>query len=105
MCDDKPKIFCYIPGVEGAWKPDKPVCALSEDGDLLAVHVSSNESFAKSDIGVTNPGSHHHEAYRAHYPDGYELVWVEGSIRDHPQGGPALDRNHDKYPEKERVQG
>lgn len=103
MCDDKPDIFCYLPGGQH-WKPDVVVCALSEDGRLLAVHVSSSESFAKIDIGVTNPQSPHHAQYREHYPDGYELVWVEGPIEDHPQGGPALDRNHDKYPQGERVQ-
>ncbi len=99
MGDDKAEIFCYISG-EFDGGPNLTVCALSEDGEFLAGHVSSSEWWAKQDSGFTNPDSCHHEAYRQHYPDGYELVWVEGSIRDHPQGGPALDRNHEKYPGK-----
>ena len=49
--------------------------ALSEDGWGLGSHVSSSESFAKHDIGLTSDW--HHDTYRAHYPDGYEVEWVD----------------------------
>lgn len=49
--------------------------ALAEDGTGLASHLSSNEDFSKHDIGLTS--NWHHEAYEEHYPDGFELEWVD----------------------------
>jgi hypothetical protein len=62
-----------------AWGSDLYVLALAEDGELLASHVSSCEGWAKSDIGAT--GDRKHENYRAKYPDGFEVVWL-----DNPSG-------------------
>lgn len=66
-------IFCWVNSGRGTdWQV---VMAMAEDGTCLASHVSSNEDWAKHDIGITSDWKH--EDYRRHYPDGYELVWVD----------------------------
>lgn len=47
-----------------AWKPDISVMAVDSSGHFLAGHVSSNMSFARSDLGRS-------------LPEGVEQVWVE----------------------------
>lgn len=70
-----PKIFCWVNSGEGTdWQT---VLALAEDGTHLASHVSSSEDWAKHDIGISTDRKH--ERYQAHYPDGYELVWVDNA--------------------------
>ena len=68
----KPKIylFCTPCGKYG-------LCAkaLAEDGTKLGGHLSSNEKFAKHDIGLTS--TWHHDDYQKYYPDGYEVEWVD----------------------------
>lgn len=67
-----PVIYCFL---EGKWdNGDVVACAIAEDGTQLARHVSSSESWAKSDIGLTSDRKH--DLYQAHYPMGYKLVWV-----------------------------
>lgn len=51
------------------------VSALAEDGTHLAGHCSSSEGWAKHDIGMNSEWKH--EQYYKHYPDGFELVWLE----------------------------
>lgn len=75
-----PKIFCFINGPQGPG--DVVVDALSEDGHFLASHMSSSVDWAKRDIGFLpffgeTVGTRKHDLYKAHYPDGYELVWVD----------------------------
>ena len=68
-----PKIYIYPTIV---WESGDMVCvALAEDGHALASHLSSNERYAKHDMGIT--GTWKRDTYHAHYPDGYELVWVD----------------------------
>ena len=50
-------------------------CAMTEDGHVLAEHLSSNVSFAKHDMGLTSDWKH--DRYATHCPDGFELEWVE----------------------------
>jgi hypothetical protein len=50
-------------------------CAMCEDGAVLAEHLSSGVGFARHDMGIE--GEWQHEKYRAHCPDGFELVWVD----------------------------
>jgi hypothetical protein len=78
---EKPKIFCWVnSGVETEWQI---VVAMAEDGTSLASHCSSSEHWAKHDIGITSDRKH--EKYRAHYPDGYEIVWVDDAeVMSHP---------------------
>lgn len=60
------------------------VIALCEDGHCLAQHLSSNEGFAKHDIGLTSDWKH--DNYKEHCPDGYELIWL-----DEPQDSKEID--------------
>jgi hypothetical protein len=68
-----PKIFLWC--VPGGWRNGDVIgYALAEDGKGLASHLSSSEDFSKHDMGLTSNWKH--EAYQAHYPDGFELEWV-----------------------------
>ena len=66
------KIFCFINSGSPSWYS---VVALAEDGYCLAGHISSNKGFAKHDIGITSNWKH--ELYDEHYPNGYELIWLD----------------------------
>ncbi len=66
------KIFCFI---NGGCLGFLDVVALAEDGTCLAGHLSSSIGFAKHDIGITSKWKH--EIYEKHYPNGYELVWID----------------------------
>lgn len=69
----KPKIYLFVNGERGTdWQHS---IAVAEDGHCLAGHISSDEWFAKHDIGLTSDW--HHDSYREHYPDGYEVEWVD----------------------------
>lgn len=70
----KPKIYVFP--VHAAPRGDCQYIALAEDGEEIAWHVSSNEGFGKSDMGVSWPDSRKHEEYRKKYPGGYELEYV-----------------------------
>lgn len=68
-----PKIFVYCyPG--GVREGDVIGYALAEDGHCLASHLSSNKNFSKHDMGTTSDWKH--DLYSKHYPDGFELEWV-----------------------------
>ena len=64
--------------------------ALAEDGTGLAEHLSSSEGFARHDIGLTSDW--HHDDYRKHAPDGFELEWVD-DVATHPGWQAALALN------------
>ena len=53
-------------------------CLLSEDGESLGSHACSAEGYMPHDLGML-AGSRpdRHETFREHYPDGYELEWVD----------------------------
>jgi hypothetical protein len=69
------KIYCFINARGQGGRTDVLVEALCEDGDFLASHRSSNESWAKYDIGVSS--EHQHVGYEDHCPGGYTLEWVD----------------------------
>ncbi len=46
--------------------------ALAEDGTGLAQHLSTSTNWARHDL--TQP--EHLTTYAAHYPTGYELIWL-----------------------------
>lgn len=76
--------------------------ALSEDGCFLASHVCSHPSFGPHDMGVTSDWKH--KSYKRHYPDGYEVVWVEDA-KTH-EGVDAAHKRHLAWTEeayKERM--
>ena len=77
MSDSSVKIF--ITGVE--LQPDWwSGIALAEDGTALVGHVSSSKEWVKHDMGLNSTWKH--DIYNHHYPDGYELVWVDGDRGD-----------------------
>ena len=47
--------------------------AIAEDGTGLAGHISSNESWAKLDM----TSDYKKKDYAEHYPDGYEIEWID----------------------------
>lgn len=60
--------------------------ALADDGVFLAGHISSSEAWLKHDMGVTS--TRKHEIYAAHFPDGFEVVFVErDAVRERNHAG------------------
>ena len=47
--------------------------SICEDGVILSGHYSSNIDFLKHDLGLNSTWKHN--KYKAHCPEGYELVW------------------------------
>jgi len=74
VADPKPKIFAFcntLPN-NAQWYE---VMAIAEDGTCLATHICSSPAWGPHDLGVRSDW--HHDAYRAHYPDGFEMEWVD----------------------------
>lgn len=76
----KPKIFIFCNCCEGSFGCHD-AAALSEDGHFLAGHSCSNHGFISHDMGITSDWKH--EKYAAHYPQGYELVYVDIGVEEH----------------------
>lgn len=55
--------------------------AIAEDGHALAGHASSNHAWLEHDMGL-NGSDWQHDKYRAHYPEGFELVYIEDPAND-----------------------
>lgn len=70
-----PKIFLYCYPAPNWGEHDVIGYALAEDGTVLASHISSNKAFSQHDMGLTSNWKH--EAYEKHYPEGFELEWVD----------------------------
>jgi len=70
-----PKIFVFVDKNNHAWGRDYVAMAVSQDGYLLASHISSSESWARHDMGLGSDWKH--ELYDIKYPNGYQLEWVE----------------------------
>jgi len=94
----KPKIFIVA---ERQGRGNYIGYALAEDGTGLGSHLSSSLTWTQHDMGVISDWKH--ENYRAHYPDGYELVWIGEWPREgtHPQFDAAYARNLAKGPDNE----
>lgn len=75
------KIYCFIDG--GGPFGLCVQSAFEKDGKLygLCGHISSDETWAKHDIGLTSDWKH--DTYKKEFPEGYELEWVN-DIRAHP---------------------
>tara|TARA_Y100000034_G_C6778075_1_gene347547 strand:- start:49 stop:438 length:390 start_codon:yes stop_codon:yes gene_type:complete len=79
-CAPKPKIFIFCNSCSHEWHS---ASALSEDGHFLAGHVCSDHGFIPHDMGMTSDWKH--DDYNKHYPDGWELEYVERSeVKSHP---------------------
>lgn len=82
-----PKIYCFIN--RRPMRDWNEVMAIAEDGTYLAGHISSTEGWARHDIGIGSDWKH--DTYRKHYPEGYELVWL-----DKPKGHVGLKEAYDR---------
>jgi len=84
----KPKIYVFVQSSRGdVDKPADPTkgiewydadvvgAAIAEDGTHVAGHLSSSLAWFRRDMGLTSTSKH--DRYRAHYPDGYDLVEAE----------------------------
>jgi len=72
----KPAI--YICRSKGPAAGDSTAIAVTEDGHVVAHHVSSSRDWCRIDMGLhpisPNGSRNKRGQYEAHYPDGYELV-------------------------------
>jgi hypothetical protein len=93
-CARNPKIYVFCE--PGGFEPGDVIGhALAEDGTGLCSHLSSNPSFSRHDMGITSDWKH--DIYKDHYPDGYELEWIETKDLDtHPGFIAAYDLNQEK---------
>lgn len=67
---------------------------MAEDGYVLSSYLSSDEEWLRHDLGLTS--SQKHPDYKAHYPDGYDLVWlgrVESLEKAPPEFQSAFAKN------------
>ena len=69
----KHTIYCFVVMDYGEYLYS---IALSEDGYMLTSHISTNRSFAMTDMGWNN-NNDKHQQYKEHYPDGYNVAWVD----------------------------
>jgi len=67
-----PRIYVWCNSCAPQWHV---MAAIAEDGTYLGGHVCSSHGFGPHDMGLV--GEWKHEGYDEHYPDGWELVWVE----------------------------
>lgn len=70
----RPKIFMFCIAYNGR---NVRGLAITEEGELLGEQLSSSPSWSKSDMRA-----HFVDAYRAAFPSGYELVWLDPPYRD-----------------------
>lgn len=55
---------------------DAVAVAIDEEGRVLATHVSSDEYFAKADLGMDGVSKRKHDLYSTVHPDGWECEFV-----------------------------
>jgi len=68
-----PKIYVWCNSCQPQWHH---AMAMAEDGTHLASHICSHHGFIPGDVGI-NPGGWKRDLYEAHYPGGFEVVWIE----------------------------
>lgn len=87
-----PKIYAFSNVVGGG---DGPCYAIAEDGTVVGSHYCSHEGWASHDLGVTSDW--HHDEYKAHYPDGFEVEFVPcAQIETHDGLQAALKLNREQ---------
>lgn len=75
-----PKIYLFCIGYT---EKDVIGAAISEDGCILTLHLSSNIEWLMYDLGLNSIRKH--EIYQNKYRNGYDLVWVD-SVTSTPEG-------------------
>ena len=90
-------VFCNQKNCDGSGDWHNMV-AIAEDGTCLAGHVCSNHGWAWNDMGFTSDWKR--DRYDKHYPDGWELEWVENTnLETHAGIQLAFERNRARRPE------
>lgn len=84
MMGSKKKIYGFSNTISR--RGDRLVVAISEDGDILATHVSSSDSWGVHDLGMDGRTKWKHDVYDASYPDGWECEYVPFDNRDEHKG-------------------
>jgi hypothetical protein len=87
-----PVIYGFNNGGSPGWYSG---CLLAEDGTGLGGHVCSAEGFMYGDLGIIDGWrADRHEAFRAHYPDGYRMDFIPASdVRTHAGLDAAYQKN------------
>jgi hypothetical protein len=82
----------WVLAYEGGIIPDDVVSyAIAEDGEVIAAHESSSESWARHDM---ISAGWKEEQYQKKYPGGYEVIWVGlQDPSDYPGLQGAIDAN------------
>lgn len=72
--------------------------ALSEDGDCITEHLSSNTTWGKHDMGIGSNWKH--DSYDKEYGAGnWELIYVDEEVEESDDFKLAVQRNHEKNEE------
>lgn len=75
-----PKIFVFCNCCSPEWHE---MMAIAEDGHILTGHICSSHGWAWHDMGIDHDGWKR-DLYAAHYPQGFEVEWVDGNPLEHP---------------------
>ncbi|QXO12669.1 hypothetical protein pEaSNUABM49_00432 [Erwinia phage pEa_SNUABM_49] len=69
--------------------------ALTEDGDCIAGHLSSNTTWGRHDMGIGSDWKH--DLYDKEYGAGqWELLYADDEVMDSEEFKLAVQRNHEK---------
>lgn len=96
MSERKGKIYIFDNSPNGdQWHH---AVALAEDGHGLGSHICSHPAYIPYDMGITSERKR--EEYRAHYPDGYELILTTATS---PEVQAAYKLNQELFAAKEKA--
>ena len=75
------RCFC-VPAPAGGINRGSDVIGygIDEEGETIASHYSSNESFARHDMGLTSEWKH--DEYKRRYPEGFRVEWLNAPPHD-----------------------
>jgi len=68
------RIYGFFDGM--STRGDAMAVAIDETGKVLATHISSDEYFAKSDLGMDGLSKRKHEIYDSAHPGGWDYEFV-----------------------------
>lgn len=95
--EELPVIYGFNNGGSPGWMS---AVLIAQDGTCLGGHCCSDEGYMESDLGVLEgTRDDRHEAFRAHYPDGYRMEFVRGrDVKGHAGLMEAYALNQAKAP-------
>ena len=91
--EELPVIYGFNNGGSPGWYN---AVLIADDGAVLGGHVCSSEGYMPHDLGIVEGArDDRHETFRAHYPDGYRMDFVQW---DHPGVEAAFAKHSEKNP-------